>query len=279
MNARWNALRGAVALSALLCLVAATLALAPPALAIKRATESVNCGGGDSESASYRAHDTIAQCPIGPVGEAGGYRIYDGFWLSLPNINVPVEGIVFTALTEDGAPIVRWTVGSTDPIDGFNVYRATSAEGPFELLNETPLDPVSPGSYTDTSAWPQTTFWYEVRALLPDGAEDIVAGSPAQVTTEGRLALKLYPLRPNPVSESATVSFDVPDHTGSVQIMIYNVRGQRVSTLQNGALERGRYTLTWRGTDDNGQRLASGVYFARLSVGNDNDSQKIMVLR
>jgi hypothetical protein len=261
------------------CVAAALLALSAPALAIKRATESVNCGGGDAQSASYRAHDTIAQCPIGPVGEGGGMRIYDGFWLTLPNINVPVEGAVFAALTDDGAPIIRWTVGSLATIDGFNIYRATAEEGPFQLLNEFPLEPASPGSYTDTAAWPQTTFWYEVRAVHPDGTEEVVTGSATQATTGGRLALRLYPLRPNPVSESTTVCFDVPDHRGSVRLAIYNVRGQQVRTVIDGSLERGRHTRAWDCRDDSGQPLASGVYFARLTAGIWSDDQKVMVLR
>jgi hypothetical protein len=280
MNNKANASRrSSGAIIVFICALAVLLALSTPALGIKRATESVNCGGGDSQSASFRAHDTIAQCPIGPVGEGGGMRIYDGFWLTLPNINVPVQGSVFTALADNGAPIIRWTVGSLDMIDGFNVYRATAEEGPFELLNAFPLEPVSPGSYTDTSTWPQTTFWYEVRALYPDGTEDAVTGSATEITTGGRLALNLYPVRPNPVSESTTVCFDVPDHRGSVRLAIYNVRGQRVRTIVDGSLERGRYARTWDCRDDSGQLLASGVYFARLTADIWTDDQKVMVLR
>jgi hypothetical protein len=260
-------------------LVCTVLLVAPPATAVKRAVESVNCGGAASTSASYRAHDTIAQCPIGPVGEGGGLRIYDGFWLCLPGINVPVEGAVIAALTDAGMPVVRWTVGSLGGIDGFNVYRATAEEGPFALLNEELIAPSSPGSFEDGSAWPQTTFWYEVRAVFPDGTEDVVAGSPARVTTEGRLTLALYPLRPNPTSGSSSVSFDIPDHSGSVRLALYNVRGQLVRTVVDGPVERGRHERSWDGTDDRGEQVASGVYFARLMVDGRSSNQKVMVLR
>ncbi|MFH1690878.1 MAG: FlgD immunoglobulin-like domain containing protein [Candidatus Eisenbacteria bacterium] len=280
MKARMNALRRPKSAPVVLvCLTAVLLALSSPALAVKRGTESVNCGGAASQSASYKAHDTIAQCPIGPVGEGGGMRIYDGFWLTLPNINVPVEGAVFAVLSDAGTPLVRWTVGSLAGMTGFNVYRALAEEGPFDLITETPLDPESPGSFEDTTTWPQTTFWYEVRAVFPDGTEDVVAGSPARVSTEGWLALRLFPLRPNPMSSSASVSFDIPDHSGPVRLVIYNVRGQRVRTVVNGPVDRGRHERTWDGTDDRGQALASGVYFARLLVDGRADDQKVMVLR
>jgi hypothetical protein len=266
------------ALVVLVCM-AALFALVSPAAAVKIAVESVNCGGAPSSSASYKAHDTIAQCPIGPVGEGGGMRIYDGFWLCLPGINVPVEGAVIAALTDAGMPIVRWTVGALGGIDGFNVYRATDEEGPFTLVNEELIAPSSPGSFEDGSAWPQTTFWYEVRAVFPDGTEDVVAGSPARVTTEGKLALALYPLRPNPTSGSSSISFDIPDHSGSVLLVLYNVRGQLVRTVVNGPVERGRHERAWDGADDRGRQVASGVYFARLMVDGRTSDQKVMVLR
>ena len=272
-NARWG--HG----SALVVLVCVVLLVASPAAAVKRAVESVNCGGAPSTSASYKAHDTIAQCPIGPVGEGGGRRIYDGFWLCLPSINVPVEGAVFAALMDDGFPIVRWTVGSLDGIDGFNVYRAIEEEGPYELLNDSLLDADTPGSYIDETTWPQTSFWYEVRAVFPDGTEDVVAGSPAMIKTGGVLALALYPLRPNPTSGVTTVSFDIPDHVGDVHLDIYNVRGQRVCSVVRGPVDRGRHETTWSGRDDSGATVASGVYFARLAVDGRTSDQKVMVLR
>jgi hypothetical protein len=265
--------------SALVVLACVLLLIASPGAAVKRAVESVNCGGGESSSASYRAHDTIAQCPIGPVGEGGGMRIYDGFWLTLPNINVPVEGAVFAALLPDGTPVVRWTVATLDDIRGFNVYRAVAEDGPYELINQTPIEPRTPGMFVDTTTWPQTTFWYEVRALHPGDVEEAIEGSPAWTTTEGRLALTLRAFAPNPMTESATISFDIPDGSGEASLVIYNVRGQRVRTVIEGPIGRGRHERTWDGADGFGRTVASGVYFARLVFDGHSRDQKVMVLR
>ncbi len=280
MNARMNALkRTGSALVVLVCLTAALLALSSPALAVKRGTESVNCGGAASASASYKAHDTIGQCPIGPVGEGGGMRIYDGFWLTLPSINVPVQGAVFAVLSDAGTPLIRWTLGSLAGVTGLNVYRAIDEEGPFIKLNDDPVPAESPGSFEDTTFWPETTFWYEVRVLFADGTEDVVYGSPAEIMTGGRLALALYPLRPNPSRGSTTIRFDIPDHSGPVHLVIYNVRGQRVCTVVDEPVDRGRHERSWDGNDDHGRPVASGVYFARLLVDGNADDQKVMVLR
>jgi hypothetical protein len=213
------------------------------------------------------------------MAEGTGIRAYDGFWLTLPTINVPVEGTVFAALTESGAVVIRWTVGSLAEVAGFNVYRATAEEGPFEPVNADPLPCESPGSYEDKTVWPETTFWYEVRALLADGTEQAVAGPSARVTTGGRLVLRLYPLRPNPSAGPTTVRFDIPNHTGPVELAIHNVQGQRVKTFADVPTQRGRHEMVWDGTDDSGRTIASGVYFTTLRAGEHADNQKVLILR
>jgi len=265
----------AIAVAAV-CAVA--LAVSPGA-AVQRAVESVNSGGLASTSASYRAHDSIGQHAIGPVGTGSTLRIYDGFWLGLPGINVPVEGAVLASLDEEGAAVVRWTVGSLGGVTGFNVCRATEEHGEYAALNAEPLAVASPGSYRDATLWPGTTFWYEVRALHADGSEETVAGSPASVTTPGVLVLALYPPRPNPGAGPRTIQFDVPDHVGPVRLAVYNVRGQRVRTLVDGMVERGRRETVWNGTDDAGAGVAAGVYFIRLELDGRALTEKTLVIR
>lgn len=257
----------------------AFLSLAAPAAAVERAVESVNSGGLASTSASYRAHDSIGQHAIGSVGQGATLRIYDGFWLGLPGINVPVEGVVFAVLADDDRAVLRWTVGSLAEVAGFNVYRATDERGEYARVNPEPIAAQSPGSYEDAGLWPETTFWYEVRALHANGTEEVVAGSPASVTTPGTLVLALYPPRPNPGAGPRTIQFDIPDHVGPVHLALYNVRGQRVRTLVDGSVERGRRESVWDGTNDAGADVATGVYFVRLVVDGRALTEKTLVIR
>lgn len=258
----------------------AVLVLVPTcASAVRRGAEVLSSGGAPMASASYRAHDTIGQGPIGPMAEDTDLRLYDGFWLVLPSINVPVEGGVTAALEESGGVIVRWTVGSLAGVAGFNVYRALSEDGPYTLLNAGPLPADSPGAYEDTTVWPETTFWYDVRIVLGDGTEDALAGSPAFVKTEGRLTLSLYPSRPNPFRSATTLRFDVPSNTGDVRLTLYNVDGRLVRTVPASELTRGRHDWRWDGTDDSGAPVSSGVYFVRLALGGAADIQKILLVR
>ena len=247
--------------------------------AIKRVTEAVSCGGTSSSSATFRSHDTIGQPVIGETAEGPGIKLRDGFWVTLPFIAAPVEGAFYGTLTVEGTPIIRWTIDSLHDIVGFNVYRATSVDGPYELLNEYPLPAQSPGSYEDTTVWPETVFWYELRALLTDGTEDSVVGGPVMLETSGTLALALRPASPNPFNSETTLCFDVPNHVGAVRLVVYNVHGQVVRTLVDEAVNRGRYELVWDGRDDAGSAAAAGVYFARLQAGERHENQKVMLLR
>ena len=103
-------------------------------------------------------------------------------------------------MTNPARVLVRWLVSALSGIAGFNVYRGLSSDGPFELLNVTPLPATAVGSFTDLSVWPETTFWYQLRAVLLDGSEDTVGSGLASVTTGGELALRLSHAHPNPTA-------------------------------------------------------------------------------
>ncbi len=68
---------------------------------------------------------------------------------------------------------------------------------------------------------------------------------------------------PNPMKETTTFSYAVPED-GSTKLIIYNIRGQKVRTLVNGEVSKGFYRTPWLLVNDNGKRVASGIYFCRL---------------
>jgi hypothetical protein len=66
---------------------------------------------------------------------------------------------------------------------------------------------------------------------------------------------------PNPFNPKTTLELSLP-RAGQVSVKIFNVRGELIKTLVDGNLQAGMHQLTWDGTDRNGARSASGVYFA-----------------
>ena len=54
----------------------------------------------------------------------------------------------------------------------------------------------------------------------------------------------------------------------TVSLSIYDVHGRLVSTLVNGqTYSPGNYRVNWDGVNNLGEKVASGVYFARIQAG------------
>ena len=83
---------------------------------------------------------------------------------------------------------------------------------------------------------------------------------------------------PNPFNPTTTVAFDLA-HPGPVQLHVYNVRGQLVTTLVNDTLPAGNHTVSWQGRNSNGQSAASGLYFLRLQADGQTHMRKALLLK
>ena len=46
------------------------------------------------------------------------------------------------------------------------------------------------------------------------------------------------------------------------------MKGRLVKTLLDASMQQGNHQLVWNANDDNGHRLAAGIYFLRLYLGN-----------
>jgi len=85
----------------------------------------------------------------------------------------------------------------------------------------------------------------------------------------------LYPAYPNPFNPSVTISYSIADDM-NIQLKVFNLQGELVATLVNDYKSNGEYSITWKGINDNGKQVSSGVYIIQLSAGNFIQSQKII---
>ena len=75
---------------------------------------------------------------------------------------------------------------------------------------------------------------------------------------------------PNPFNARTTIGFSVPaGHRGSTRLKVYNVSGQLVHRLLDGALAPGAHRVAWDGRDEYGEAVATGIYFYRLEAGGE----------
>ncbi|MGB8658143.1 MAG: S8 family serine peptidase [Candidatus Zixiibacteriota bacterium] len=86
-----------------------------------------------------------------------------------------------------------------------------------------------------------------------------------------------------PLSSQKGKQFSVPQIQSLSRIQtsleIYNVRGEVVKTLINGALPPGKYQATWDGTDQTGEKVASGLYLYRLKTPQSQTTRKMILLK
>jgi hypothetical protein len=107
-------------------------------------------------------------------------------------------------------------------------------------------------------------------------------GPPVALTAKP-LATALYPNYPNPFNPETWIPFSLAQ-SSEVRIRIYDVRGLLVRTLDLGRLEPGNYRTRgkaahWDGANEEGERVASGVYFYRMDAGTFSETRRLVVIK
>jgi len=83
---------------------------------------------------------------------------------------------------------------------------------------------------------------------------------------------------PNPFNPETRLYFSIPE-TQKVQLIVYNIVGQKVRTLLDTQYAAGRHVVNWDGLNDAGHRVPSGVYIYRLKAGDFIDFKKMTMLK
>ena len=83
---------------------------------------------------------------------------------------------------------------------------------------------------------------------------------------------------PPPFNPTTTLRYQVAT-PGMVTLRIYNVRGQLVKTLVSRAQKPGYYGAVWKGDANNGNAVASGVYFYEMRAPGFRKAKKMVLLR
>ncbi len=83
---------------------------------------------------------------------------------------------------------------------------------------------------------------------------------------------------PNPFNGSTQIVYQL-EKQGSVNLSIYNLRGELVRTLVDGAKTAGDYMILWDGRSDFEGKVSSGVYVYTLESNGQIESKKMLYLR
>ncbi|MFC1887934.1 FlgD immunoglobulin-like domain containing protein, partial [Candidatus Cloacimonadota bacterium] len=98
--------------------------------------------------------------------------------------------------------------------------------------------------------------------------------------------IKLEQNVPNPFNPTTTISFSLnPENFENTELVIYNVKGQMIRKLIPDVILSGvegsaeNHSVTWDGTDNNGDPVPSGVYFYKLKSGKHEQTRKMLLLK
>ncbi len=86
-------------------------------------------------------------------------------------------------------------------------------------------------------------------------------------------AFSLHSPYPNPFNSSVTISYQLFQDS-NVTLYIYNIYGQRITTIVDKFQQKGLYNIQWNGND-----YPSGMYFYQLKVGDEMNTGKLMYLK
>lgn len=200
----------------------------------------------------------------------------------------------FTADYIDENVHLNWTTQEEMSNSGWNLYRGLSSNFSQTSQINSELIPgagttTEPTDYVFIDQYEFTageTYWYWLEAVNYSG-EAMIFG-PIVITIPGTEIdddeIDIYNIQlsnyPNPFNPSTTISFSTTENTENTELIIYNLKGQKVKSLpinqfNNSPVQQ----VIWNGTDNNGNKVSSGIYMYKLVTDQETFTKKMILLK
>ncbi len=163
---------------------------------------------------------------------------------------------------------IAWEAPRAVDVDHYTIYGSEhdAFDQPKTLILET--------TETFYVVGKEAFAYYYVTATDQWGNEGQAARAKTPAVTF-TLAIEAFP---NPFNPETTIRYDIP-RRGRAVVAVYDARGVLIATLVDTDREAGSFEVQWNGTDDVGAPVGSGVYFARLDLGGDVKTRKLVLLK
>lgn len=211
-------------------------------------------------------------------GDPGNGAEFTVPWLSVLEAPVSAQaGRLEAAVVDGGVELVVATNGGDEA--GLGVVRRAGRDVPERRWPREALETLGADGGrrlfrlrdVDAVGWPRDY------ALELAGAGQPLVLDEVHLTGPGATPLSLS-AGPNPFNPLVKVRYAVP-RAGHVVVQAFDVRGRLVRTLLDLELAAGGGELEWRGDDDAGRSLASGVYELRLTAPGGTARERVTLVR
>ena len=88
-------------------------------------------------------------------------------------------------------------------------------------------------------------------------------------------ALSAYP---NPFNPTTTIRYDLPV-AAELTMTVFDITGRKIQTLEKGFRSAGSHEVQWRGLNEVGLEMSTGVYICRLTAGGVNQTIKLVYMK
>ncbi|HKQ56712.1 MAG TPA: FlgD immunoglobulin-like domain containing protein [Candidatus Eisenbacteria bacterium] len=151
----------------------------------------------------------------------------------------------------------------------YTVSRAPASGGGFIPITENSVLCMGSCYADDRGAVPGVSYLYRFDVRLADGSPATFGPFLATISPALARPLGLY-VFPNPGRGATGIQLHVAgaptEPAVQGEVMVHDLAGRRVRTIERGAIARGLTTVTWDGRDDHGAELKPGVYVVRFTT-------------
>jgi hypothetical protein len=174
---------------------------------------------------------------------------------------------------------LNWDPAPEPDFQYYKIYR--DADPDFTPGPTTLVDATVNTSWTDpeNDGW---NFHYKITCLDHAGNESGPATAGSMTGISEPVIPKqfaVYQNIPNPFNPATRIRYDVPVDGGNVTLQIFNIEGRLVRTLVNEHQSPGQKIATWHGRNDQGQSVATGVYFYLMKAPGYEMTKKMVLLK
>jgi hypothetical protein len=203
---------------------------------------------------------------------------------SAPTCTIPVTAISLTDGNAIKVALGSGTVNAKLSLDPTKLA-GTDYAGRVRMFDPNPDQPGSSVSHFDVSAFPNLLM---EPAINPDLTQNVDLTRPnfvdigwfpnERVSVPGLGAAGLsFVHGPNPSTDGGTLRFRIPQ-SQRVELSLFDLAGRRVARIADGVMDAGDHAVRWSRTDDRGNRVAAGIYRARLKTGGQEQTLSVVLV-